>query len=239
MQSSNALGWRKRDMHETKNTLGRESARVRAHYAQLAATYEERANPACKRACEALLRRTLSSARRILELGAGSGSLLGGFPADCRVACDLSHAMLCARPPSPGMIRAVGDAQRLPFADASFDAAFCINVLEHIPDPECAVAEAARVLTPGGRFLTVTPNGGVEWLLDILERLHLKLPEGPHRFLTFAALSRIAGERFRVVEHRQFLAFPAGPAVMVRAIDRMAGGAHGRGLFQYLLAERQ
>ncbi len=216
----------------------RNTKAVRAHYAELAATYDDKANPACKRAYVGLVRRTLGHAQRILEVGAGSSPLLSDFSARLRVASDLSSAMLTARPPAPGVILAVSDAEHLPFADQSFDAVFCINAFEHILTPARAVDEAARVLVPGGRFLTVTPNGDAQRLLDLLERLHLKLPEGPHHFLTFDAMESLAGGRFRVLEHRRFLAFPAGPPFLVRAIDRLIFGRHGRGLFQYLLLER-
>src|SRR5690348_411278 len=44
-----------------------------------------------------------------------------------------------------------GDAKALPFADASFDAVFCLEVLEHVSDPAQVVSEIARVTRPGGR----------------------------------------------------------------------------------------
>ncbi len=43
-------------------------------------------------------------------------------------------------------------AQRLPYADATFDLVFNNSALEHIPDLERALAEVARVTRPGGRF---------------------------------------------------------------------------------------
>lgn len=43
-----------------------------------------------------------------------------------------------------------GDAQHLPFKDASFDAVVSTSVFEHLPDPAQAAAEVARVLRPGG-----------------------------------------------------------------------------------------
>jgi len=46
----------------------------------------------------------------------------------------------------------------LPFGSAQFDVAFSDFVLEHLEDPERAVAEVARVLRPGGRFVFRTPN---------------------------------------------------------------------------------
>ena len=43
--------------------------------------------------------------------------------------------------------------KRLPFRDAAFDAVVACLVFEHIPDHEPAIAEVARVLEPGGRFV--------------------------------------------------------------------------------------
>lgn len=52
----------------------------------------------------------------------------------------------------------VGDMRALPFPDGSFGAVLSVQALEHVPDPERAVAEAARVLEPGGVAVFVTPN---------------------------------------------------------------------------------
>lgn len=46
----------------------------------------------------------------------------------------------------------VGDAERLPFEDASFDVVYSWGVLHHTPDTPRAVSEAIRVLRPGGRI---------------------------------------------------------------------------------------
>jgi SAM-dependent methyltransferase len=51
-----------------------------------------------------------------------------------------------------------GLADRLPFADSSFDLVFCDNVLEHIEDPDAVLRQVARVLKPSGRFVAKTPN---------------------------------------------------------------------------------
>ncbi len=210
---------------------------VRTHYARLANSYDTRANRACKRAYARLVTRTLADAERVLELGAGSSPLMNVLDAKTKVACDLSVPMLS---PIPGKFwRVAADGQHLPLEDATFDAVFSINVLEHVPDPAAMFRESARILGPGGLFLAVTPNGDVTWLLDLLERLHLKLPEGPHRFLRTAELAGLVGDAFTLVEHRSFLAFPAGPDRLVQAMDRLVSGRRGRGLFQYILLERK
>ena len=53
----------------------------------------------------------------------------------------------------------VGDGRALPFAEASFDHAYSVSVLEHIPEPgdEQALRELARVVKPGGRVVVTLP----------------------------------------------------------------------------------
>lgn len=209
---------------------------VREHYARLSATYERKANRACERAYVRLLARHFAGVQRVLELGSGTSGLLARLDAPAKVACDLSAAMLRAGTWGTHDRRVVADAQGLPFREAGFDGVFCINLLEHVPEPKRVIEEAARVLEPGGRFLAVTPNGGVGPLLGLLERLHLKLPEGPCRFLTFKELAGLVSPRMNVVEHRFFLAFPVGHARFVERIDRLGPGPRGWGLFQYIVA---
>lgn len=59
-----------------------------------------------------------------------------------------------------GFRLALADAARLPFADAEFDAVFCIDAFEHFPDPDAAVREFGRMLRPGGFVFLSAPNYG-------------------------------------------------------------------------------
>ncbi|TXI89486.1 MAG: class I SAM-dependent methyltransferase [Burkholderiaceae bacterium] len=49
------------------------------------------------------------------------------------------------------------DGTVMPFEDASFEGAFCIEVLEHVPDPEFFVSEIARILKHEGRLVLSVP----------------------------------------------------------------------------------
>jgi len=52
----------------------------------------------------------------------------------------------------------VGDILTLPFGSGSFDCVYSMGTIEHLPDPAVAVAEAARVLRPGGLAIIGVPN---------------------------------------------------------------------------------
>lgn len=52
----------------------------------------------------------------------------------------------------------VSDIRKLPFPDAKFDYLISICVVEHVPDLDRVLAEASRVLRPGGRFWFTTPS---------------------------------------------------------------------------------
>lgn len=54
-----------------------------------------------------------------------------------------------------------GDALDLPFRDGSFDAVFALEVIEHVRDERRLLAEAVRVLRPGGRLIISTPSATV------------------------------------------------------------------------------
>lgn len=210
---------------------------VTQHYRELADAYRSGENRVCKEAYRRALRRRLEHATRILEIGAGVSPLVSVSPAPIRVACDFSYRMLCSGV-RESVAYCAGDGTRLPFADASFDAVVSVNVLEHVPDPKAVLSETARVLSPEGECMFVTPNGDVEWLLNVLEGLHLKLPEGPHRFLSFREFESLVPPAFTVLEHRGILPIPLGPARLVDAIDAACGERSRVGLFQLLHARK-
>jgi phosphatidylethanolamine/phosphatidyl-N-methylethanolamine N-methyltransferase len=106
----------------------------------------------------------------ILEVGVGTGLVLPYYPPGSRViGVDLSEHMLRKaqekvrdRHLSHVSFVAAMDACRLGFPDASFDAVAFPFVITLVPDPEGALAEAARVLKPGGTIVVSSKLGADE-----------------------------------------------------------------------------
>jgi ubiquinone/menaquinone biosynthesis C-methylase UbiE len=97
---------------------------------------------------------------RVLDVACGPGtvSVLAASAGARVTAIDISEAMLVelrARAAAAGVAGAIdarlGDAQRLPFARATFDAAFSMFGLMFFPDRRAGLEEMRRVLVPGGR----------------------------------------------------------------------------------------
>jgi ubiquinone/menaquinone biosynthesis C-methylase UbiE len=131
-------------------------------------------------------RRICAQARgHVLEVAIGTGRNLPFYPPDVRLtAVDLSPDMLAvAGRRAAELGRAVdlqlGDAQFLQFADNLFDTVVFTICLSVIPDARQALAEAYRVLRPGGHLLvlehvrsTITP---VRWAMRLLEPLYASI----------------------------------------------------------------
>jgi ubiquinone/menaquinone biosynthesis C-methylase UbiE len=115
---------------------------------------------------------------RVLDVAIGTGRTLPFYdPATTLSGIELSPAMLAiARKRAADLGREIdlreGDAERLPYDDASFDTVVCALALCNIPDPEQALREMRRVLVPGGRLLlldhvgsTWPPLYAAQWLI--------------------------------------------------------------------------
>jgi SAM-dependent methyltransferase len=92
---------------------------------------------------------------RVLDVATGPGHVAAAAAARGAepVGVDIAEGMLAvARRDHPQLDFRPGDAEALPFPDSSFDAVVGAFVLNHLPRPEVAATELARVLAPGGRL---------------------------------------------------------------------------------------
>ena len=98
---------------------------------------------------------------QILDAGCARGRFLRQLTSSgARLfGTDLTEVFLqSARGNVPEAALAAGSLSRLPFRTGAFDAVFCIEVLEHVPDTDAALGELARVLKPGGTLLVIDKN---------------------------------------------------------------------------------
>jgi SAM-dependent methyltransferase len=91
---------------------------------------------------------------RVLDLGCGVGHSFHLLAPRETVGVDLDARALAGQERET----VVADMRALPFPDASFASVLSVQSIEHVPDPERVLAEAARVLEPGGIAVFVTPN---------------------------------------------------------------------------------
>ena len=144
---------------------------------------------------------------QVLELAVGTARNLAYYPGGVTVTgIDLSAEMLAigrgrAQELEKSADLRLGDAQALEFADDSFDTVVCTLGLCTIPDPRRAIAEAHRVLRPGGQVLLLehvrSPLLPVRLVERLLEPLAVRFAAD---HLTREPLDYLAAEGFEV-EH--------------------------------------
>ncbi|MDQ3742310.1 MAG: class I SAM-dependent methyltransferase [Actinomycetota bacterium] len=108
----------------------------------------------------------LAHGRRVLDAGCGTAygtRMLAEAGAAKVTGVDRAASVLeAARPACPDSVELVpADLRELPFADRSFDLVVCFEVIEHLEEPEAAIAELERVVASDGVLLISSPNRDV------------------------------------------------------------------------------
>jgi SAM-dependent methyltransferase len=102
----------------------------------------------------------LPDAGKVLEIGCGAGKVLRTAHAHKPRLELFGTDVTDPHVPATEFQFVRADATRLPFPDASMDRVLVVDVLEHVPDPAALLAEAARVVAPGGRLVAFVPIEG-------------------------------------------------------------------------------
>ena len=159
---------------------------------------------------------------RVLEIGSGTGANLEHYPRSI-------EELVCTEPEAPmarrlrekaersGLpVRVVeAPAEELPFDDDSFDTATAALVLCTVSDPDRTLAEIARVLKPGGRFIFMehvrAQDPGLARWQDRLHPLWVRFGHGCH--CNRATYETIEASPLSVETHRRGVIRKAPPIV--------------------------
>lgn len=194
-----------------------------------AAGYEDFFAPITARVVEPLLDAAgVGEGTRLLDVATGPGLVAGAAAGRGArvVGVDVAPAMLAlARRRFPGLDFREGDAERLPFPDAAFDAVVANFLILHLGRPERVAAELARLLAPGGRLaLTTWDQPGRARLfgvfLDAMAAVGAAPPEGVPAGPDFFRFADDA--EFEALLREQGL---QDPAVQTIAFDQRVAGA--------------
>lgn len=169
--------------------ISRSSDPARRQFGAVAAAYATSAVHAAGPDLTALVQAArLTGSDKVLDMGCGAGhTALAVAPKAAHVtAVDVTPEMLAV---AEGLARERGlanvsfrlaDVASLPFGNASFDVVTSRYSAHHYPDPARALAEAARVLRPGGRFLLVDTVAPETPALDTFFNAAELLRDGSH-----------------------------------------------------------
>src|SRR5215213_5679097 len=207
-------------------TVSEQTERLKRHWEKEAPTYDRRMS---------FFERVLFGDGRewvcsrasgeVLEVAVGTGRNFPFYPQGVRLTgIDLSPPMLeiaWERAEKVGVDAHLreGDAQQLPFPEASFDTVVCTLSLCNIPDDCRAIAEMKRVLRPGGRLLLLDHVRAASRLVRavqrVLEVVTVRL-EGEH--LLRRPLEHVQAEGFEVEQRERYKA-----GIVERLSARRAG----------------
>lgn len=216
------------------------------HAAWWQAEFTEGADPEYEEQIIPLCLEHLEGATRILDVGTGEGQLARAAAqtgAARVVGVDPAWAqVLAARDRGSGPVFLRGAAASLPFPDQTFDAVIACLVFEHIGEYQEAIAEVARVLSPGGRFLFFlnhpllqTPGSG--WIDDhILDEQYWRI--GPY-LIEDSSMEEVAPGVLLPFIHRPVSRYVNAMADHGLFVQRMEEPAPPRGFLERAAEYRQ
>jgi len=199
----------------------------RVDYDRVAPRYDERYRHGGPTGVAETLHRIVAGCERVLEVGCGTGHWLAELAPAVRLVCGLDRSLgMLAKAKSNASNLAQGDAGALPYRASSFGAVYCVNAFHHFGAPRDFLAEAFRLLRPGGAIAVIgmDPNALRDrWYLydffpGMLETDRRRFPSSSQ----IAAWMREVG----------FAGIAAGEAA------RIQGEAEGKGVYADVILSR-
>lgn len=135
---------------------------------------------------------------RILDIGCATGSILNFLNPTNGVGIDLSFEMIkIARKKYASNKRlsfAVFDIEKRPYKKSEFDYILFNDVIEHVSNQEQVISNISKSMASDTTLILSMANPLWEPILLLLEKLHFKMPEGPHNRISENELNFFIGQ---------------------------------------------
>jgi SAM-dependent methyltransferase len=160
----------------------------------------------------------------VLEIGCGTGDLIGHLRSKWGVGIDISEAMIrIARKKYPSIVFCAGDAEALPIS-GTFDYVILSDLIGQLFDVWQTVKELRRVARPDTRIIITYFNYLWEPILRLAERLRLKLPQGHQNWLSLEDIENLLHlHGFETVTRGNRLLFPKYVPLLSPLVNRVFG----------------
>ena len=175
---------------------------VKNRFDELAPTYSSKAFSFIKNKRVKFIRKFIDKNDKILEVGCGSGNLLRSIECDNISGLDISPGMVKeAKKTCPKGEFVVGDAEKLPFNNNSFDKVIISEVLYYLPNLDKAIHEAFRVLKPNGVLLITSLNKKYNFVRTIVNLFKLGVNDKVSMsYISLKKLKNILEKDFKIEE---------------------------------------
>lgn len=188
------------------------SSTVERHFDSLAGSYDEikEKNSFYYQTLIRIVKDLVPPGRRVLDIGTGTGAILDAIDPAEGTGIDLSSQMIkWAQHKFPRHRFLSGSYETLDLGNR-FDHVLLTDVIEHLESPQNLFGGIRKFCNPDTRVILTMANPAWEPILLVLEKLKLKMEEGPHHRISEAQLLNYAAERgFTLESSDRHLLFPA------------------------------
>jgi 2-polyprenyl-3-methyl-5-hydroxy-6-metoxy-1,4-benzoquinol methylase len=201
---------------------------VQAHFDAIAPRYDsfKKRNWYYYSTLKELMRQTVGRAGDVLEVGCGTGEVLVALEVQRGIGIDISEAMIARAKEKFARVDRLtfvaGTLETLDMHHGDYDCILLVDVIEHLECLSNIVSHLQKISRPSTRVIVSMANPRWEPLLMLLERLGLKMPEGPHRRISSKQLiAEFRRFRFDLKSKRRYLHLPAYVPFLSSFVNRM------------------
>ena len=184
---------------------------IKEHFEHIGSEYDywKKRNSYYYQQIKAFYRSHIPAGSRVAEFGCATGDVLAACEPKKGLGIDISPGFIeIARSKYPQYEFKAADAENFSLEE-KFDYVVMSDLIDHLSDIPAAIESAFNLLEENGRLIITTINPLWTPAFELLEKLHLKMPEGPHCFIPNSSLEfycRIKG--FRPVSKGALVAIP-------------------------------